>query len=199
VTSSGSPSAFTSFGPSYDGRVKPEICARGTNSALVDTNGLTTYGNGTSFATPIMAGMMACLLQKYKTAFRSFNISTLLNSVFQTGNLFDNPTAQMGYGIPDFQKAEQNLSIFNSIYSIQKNSFIAAYNSVFKTIRIQFLDGRNPQQSSVKIYSITGSLLLQQAITDASTILRTDKMPQGIYFICVTENGKTETRKLLIQ
>lgn len=199
VTSSGSPSAFTSFGPSFDGRVKPEICAMGTRSALVDITGITIYGSGTSFATPIMAGMMACLLQRYKSMEPNPSITVLLNSVFKTGNLFNNPTARMGYGIPDFWQAERNLPIFNSIYSIQKNSFIVAYNSVFKTIRIQFVDGRNPQQSSVKIFSITGSLLLNQPLTDSSTILKTDKMVQGIYVIFVTENGKTETRKILIQ
>ena len=95
VTSTGLPSSFSSFGPSSDNRVKPEICATGTASALVSTGGTTTYGNGTSFATPIMAGMMACLLQRYKAFDPNPVIQVLLNSVFASGSLYNNPTAQI--------------------------------------------------------------------------------------------------------
>ncbi|MEI8273835.1 MAG: S8 family peptidase, partial [Paludibacter sp.] len=198
VTSAGVPSSFTSFGPSYDGRVKPEICATGTASALVNTSGTPAYGNGTSFATPIMAGMMACLLQKYKTQTQNPSVWSLLQSVFKTGSIYSNPTAQMGYGIPDFKVAEQNLTTFDSVQQLQKFSFILTENTVFKSLIIRFVAWNTPIQASVRIYSVSGKQIFNQVITDSYTIIKTSNFPTGIYAVCVTENGKTETRKIVI-
>ena len=199
VTSTGIPSSFSSFGPSYDGRVKPEICATGTSSALVNTSGTPSYGNGTSFATPIMAGMMACLLQKYKSINPNPSVQSLLQAVFKTGNLFSIPTVQMGYGIPDFMTAEQNLFTLNNITQTQNNSFLLSYNNVFKTLIIRLPNGNTPQNTSVKIYSVTGKMFVNLPITDSPIVLRTFNFTPGIYAVCVSENGKTETRKILIQ
>ena len=199
VTSAGVASSFTSFGPSYDGRVKPEICATGTSSALVSTAGLPSYGSGTSFATPIMAGMMACLLQKYKSINTNPSVQSLLQSVFKTGNLYNSPTAQMGYGIPDFVAAEQNLFTLNAVSQILNNSFILSYNQIFKTLIIRLPNGNTLQNASVKIYSVTGRMMVNQSVTDSPIVLRTFNFVPGIYAVCVSENGKTETRKILIQ
>lgn len=199
VTSSGSPSIFSSFGPSSDGRVKPEVCALGTSSAVVDTNGMPGYGNGTSFASPVMAGMLACLLQRYKVLNSNNDVTTLINSVFESSNQFINPTAQEGYGIPDFAKAEENLLTFDSFRKAEKSNFVLAYNSLAKTINIRFLGRENSLGFSVRIYSVTGSLLVNQAITDSNIYLKADKLTPGIYAVCVCGNGKTETKKMIIK
>ena len=199
VASTGLPSDFSSYGPSSDGRVKPEVCATGTSSALIYTTGSPGYGNGTSFATPIMAGMMACLLQRYKSIDQNTDVQTLLNSVFKSGSLYANPTAQMGYGIPDFVRAEQNLKVFDSIQKIQKYNFVIAYNPSYHTLTIRFNTGVNPLNSFVRIYSMTGSLLVNRPLTESSTILNTNMFQAGIYAVSVTEGGKTKARKVLIQ
>jgi len=199
VTSAGISSSFSSFGPSSDGRVKPEVCATGTSSALVNTAGAPGYGNGTSFATPIMAGMMACLLQRYKAIDPMIDIQTLLNAVFKSGSLYNNPTTQMGYGIPDFVKSEQNLKVFDSIMQIKKSDIVIAYNSPYQIISIRFTDGKNPLNTFVRIYSMTGSLMVNQPLTESSTVLRTNNFQTGIYAISISVNGKTEITKVLIR
>lgn len=198
VTSAGISSSFSSYGPSSDGRVKPEVCATGSYSALVNTVGIPGYGSGTSFATPIMAGMMACLLQRYKVIDAMVDVQTLLNAVFKSGSLYANPTAQMGYGIPDFVNSEQNLKVFDSFRQIQKSDFVIAYNSPNQIINIRFTDGRDPVNTTVRIYSMTGSLLVNQPLTGSFTVLQTNTFQPGIYAISISENGKTETRKLII-
>ncbi len=199
VTSIGIPSSFTSFGPSSDGRVKPEICAMGTQTAIVDPNGTPTNGNGTSFATPAMAGMMACLLQKYKVTNSNPNVDFFQQSVFKTGNHFNNPTAQMGYGIPDFVQAETNLTFLNSLNQIRKNNFTIATNYIFKTLIIRFSGITNPVNSSIRIYSITGDLIISQSLSDSPTVIRTEHFTPGIYAVCISENGKTVTQKVMIR
>jgi subtilisin family serine protease len=199
VTTTGIPSSFSSFGPSSDGRVKPEICATGTSSAVVNTGGVTTYENGTSFATPIMAGMMACLLQKYKDINTMIDVPTLLNSVFKSGSLYNAPTTQMGYGIPNFQQAEQNLVLFNSLRLVEQSKFSIGYNPTYHTISIRFTDGRNPVNGSVRIYSMTGSQLVNQPLVDSSTFLRTDQFQTGVYAVVISVDGNTETNKVIIR
>jgi subtilisin family serine protease len=62
----GAMAGFSSWGPSADGRVKPDVCALGVNNSLVAVNGdpnAYTTGSGTSFSTPLVAGVAACLMQ----------------------------------------------------------------------------------------------------------------------------------------
>ena len=80
-------SPFSSFGPSSDNRVKPEICAIGSSAAIVNAGGVASYSNGTSFASPIMAGMVACLLQRYKAFDPNPAVSVFLNSLFASANI----------------------------------------------------------------------------------------------------------------
>ena len=199
VTSTGVPSSFTSFGPSYDGRTKPEICATGTSSAIVTTAGSPSYGNGTSFATPIMAGMMACLLQRYKSLTTHQHIQDFLNSVFKTGNLFNNPTAQMGYGIPDFVKAEQNLVLLNAVTQVEDKNYTIIYNPVNHNLIFRFSSGFTPSNSFINMYNVIGKLILNTSITDTLFEINTTNLVPGIYAVSVVVNGNAKTEKIIIR
>lgn len=199
VTSTGASSNFSSFGPSSDGRVKPEVCAMGSSSAIISTNGMSTFGSGTSFASPIMAGMMACLLQRYKVLNKNISVNTMIKSVFKSANSFHNPTAQAGYGIPDFAKAEQNLRIFDSLSKVENTNFVITYDSSLKTINLRLMDDGNLQDASVRIYSMDGSLKVNLPINDSSIVVKTDRFVPGVYAICIFENGKAETNKMIIR
>ena len=53
---------FSSIGPAADGRIKPDVCAVGKGACVISPKNETVYyGNGTSFATPLVAGLAACL------------------------------------------------------------------------------------------------------------------------------------------
>lgn len=107
VDAMGNPSWFTSYGPTADGRIKPDVAALGSDATVIYGNQI-SYADGTSFASPIMAGAMACLIQ--------FQPNTLPDELRETvrasANRYDNPSSQMGYGIPDFEKIyNDNLSV----------------------------------------------------------------------------------------
>ncbi|MDP4240127.1 MAG: S8 family peptidase [Bacteroidota bacterium] len=199
VTANGTASDFSSFGPSSDGRVKPELCATGSSAALIGTGGITGYGSGTSFATPIMAGMLACLLQRYKALDKNLDLPVLLNVVLASGSLHTDPTAQLGYGIPDFVQAERNLKMVDSIRQANRDNYIIEYDSSLNAIHIRLIDFLPPSNTTVRIYSMNGSMLLSQPIVDSSTVLKTDKFPVGIYAVCISGNGGPETRKVMIK
>jgi subtilisin family serine protease len=192
-------SVFSSFGPSSDSRVKPEVCALGTASSVVNTIGTPIYANGTSFSSPIMAGMMACFLQKALVENPYCNLQTLLQSVFKSGSLYNNPTAQKGYGIPNFQKAVSNLVTLTKLQVDEINHVTVVNDNVNKTLQICFIDFKNFAGSTIQIYSITGNLLINKALTQPETVLHTDKLASGIYAVCISGNDKTSTFKVIIR
>lgn len=93
--------AFSSFGPSSDGDVKPNVCAIGFDTVIADLDSTIRVGNGTSFSSPVIAGMTACLMQAYKDR----KPMDLFRAIEQSSHQFNNPDDALGYGIPDYWKA----------------------------------------------------------------------------------------------
>jgi serine protease AprX len=102
VNNNGIVGSFSSYGPSSDGQVKPSIAAVGVGAVIANTgNGQPTFGNGTSFACPNIAGLTTCLWQ----AFPEVNNITIINTLQQAANRATNPDTRTGYGIPNMKKA----------------------------------------------------------------------------------------------
>lgn len=96
---------FSSFGPSADGRVKPEVCAVGKQTALIDpNNGYVINSNGTSFACPLLAGMAACLWSALPNATNM----EIRERIIRSADKYTHPQEQYGYGIPDAWLAYTN-------------------------------------------------------------------------------------------
>lgn len=92
---------FSSLGNTADGRIKPDVVARGGNSAIMRSNGIVGSANGTSFSSPILCGMVACLWQ----ALPHLTSYELMELVRKNGNNSVHPDNVYGYGLPDFYKA----------------------------------------------------------------------------------------------
>ena len=56
---------FSSFGPTSDGRIKPEVSAQGGNVYVINYLGNIATSNGTSFSSPVMTGVITCLWQAF--------------------------------------------------------------------------------------------------------------------------------------
>ena len=92
---------FSSVGPSQDGRVKPDVVAMGAPARLVNGRGVIMSDMGTSFAAPIVCGLVACLWQAlpYKKA------EDIMELIRQTSNNHEHPDNIYGYGMPNFWRA----------------------------------------------------------------------------------------------
>ena len=101
VNTRGLVSFFSSIGYSADGRVKPDVCAQGSMACVLGSNGHTTYANGTSFSSPILTGMVACLWQ----ALPNLTAYEIMEIVRKSGNASSTPNVKYGNGIPDFMDA----------------------------------------------------------------------------------------------
>ncbi len=97
---------FSSFGPTADGRIKPDVSAPGVMIAAVSANGKGIAGsNGTSLSSPLVTGLMACLMQAVPDATNQ----ELVDAVRQTASQSASPDNELGYGLPDFAAAYRRL------------------------------------------------------------------------------------------
>jgi subtilisin family serine protease len=134
----GNVASFSSHGPTYDGRIKPEVSAQGVSTfgAIAGTNDGYRFANGTSAATPIASGVAALLLSAHQhlknTQIRSILLETSSNSV--------NPNNQIGYGIISAKDAIEfpNLEKEGAEYILHKtfldeNIIASSVNIVFQS------------------------------------------------------------------
>lgn len=101
VNSSGVVGSFSSYGPSRDGRIKPDAAAVGVAAFVQHPNNFIVAGNGTSYATPKLAGLATCLWQ----GFPEFNNYTIREAIIKSSNNFNTPNDRLGYGIPNMKTA----------------------------------------------------------------------------------------------
>lgn len=136
VTHLGRLAYFSSHGPSFDGRVKPDVCAVGDGTWTVNATGRVTQSSGTSFSSPLFAGMVTCLWQ----AFPEKSNVEVMEAVRQSGSRYDNPDSLMGNGIPDLLKAYNLLRQPKlSKSSVLFDSFVAEYDTLFFKIQTKFV------------------------------------------------------------
>lgn len=95
---------FSSVGNTADGRVNPDVVAVGLGSDVMGTDGNLRHANGTSFSSPIMCGMVACLWQ----ACPELTAKEIIELVRRSGDRAVFPDNIYGYGIPDLWKAYQS-------------------------------------------------------------------------------------------
>jgi serine protease AprX len=106
VDSMGYITLFSSRGPSYDGRIKPDICAQGLNTVGQYPSGQFMYAAGTSCSAPIITGMAACLWQSCPGA----GSNEIVRTFQLASDRFFNPDSSYGYGIPNLIKANNLLA-----------------------------------------------------------------------------------------
>ena len=93
--------SFSSVGPSDDGRVKPDIMALGSPATVITGRGAISNDMGTSFAAPIVSGMVACLWQSSPKS----TASEIMDAIRKGADQHDSPNNIFGYGIADFEKS----------------------------------------------------------------------------------------------
>jgi len=101
VTTSGGVGVFSSYGPSSDGQVKPDVASVGVGAMIQSTINTVGTSNGTSFACPNMAGLSAILWQ----AFPEVNNMRIVKALREAGSIASSPNDRIGYGIPDLKSA----------------------------------------------------------------------------------------------
>jgi hypothetical protein len=150
--SSGNYAYFSSTGTVNGNYIKPNIASDGWNSYVAFPDSLYGYGSGTSFASPINAGMMACLWQ----AKPDLNQAQLRLAIEKSASQYSHPDSLLGYGIPDYNKA----LLLAGVNIISKTTFQAYPNPFTKYLTIA-VDGSLSGIYEISLISITGEIILK--------------------------------------
>ncbi len=180
--------AFSSIGPSFDGRVKPDVCAKGAGSTVSNSSGSITTANGTSFSSPILAGMVAT----FWSAVPNMTNAQIVQFVKESADIYANPTIYKGYGVPDFQLALTNAL---SVDSYENDSIILYPNPVQDRLTIVFPESETT--SKLVLYNNIGQQLEEFVISETNPTIYLDNLASGLYFYQLKAANKTTQGKLL--
>ena len=181
---------FSSIGPSFDGRVKPDVTAQGQAVVLSDVSGNIGTASGTSFSCPITAGMIACLWQALPTKTNA----QIKQIITQSADRFSLPTIQYGYGIPDFSLALANGL---SVAEFSKNDFLVYPNPTFDSISVTFPEAFN--EGKVIIYTILGQKVFESEVSKQFSVISIQSLSKGTYLYKIESNGTTQSGKIIKQ
>lgn len=188
------PAYFSSYGPASDGKIKPNVTALGLRTVAHRQDGALGYINGTSFSSPVMAGMAACLWQAFPYA----TAKEVKGAIEWSAHLYEKPDSLMGYGIPDMEKASFFLmNLFSDTHQISKQWTVYP-NPIEDVLILQKNGSRLMNEISIDLFSIDGKLLKKWIRSDASRIELHDmqSLPSGILILKISSDNFSETIKL---
>ncbi len=187
---------FSSIGPTGDGRIKPDVMAMG--AATIVAYGIDTIGPGygTSFASPIIAGMSACLIQ----ANPETDLITIRSSIKQSSSNSGSPDNNMGWGIPDYELANSNMTTVEYT-SLADNDLINAWPNPFSGNNLNIaLNVSNITNGMIQLVDLTGNIIQQETISNSRKTIRFENLsdlPSGIYFLRVVADNRAEVAKIV--
>lgn len=194
-------SSFSSYGPSYDKRTKPNLCARASYVYVADDDNDFTRSNGTSFATPIMAGAVACLMQANPTK----SIEEMIDALHKSGDHSHDPNNTYGYGIPDIFIAHSKLNrnpyfdykkekLFSpGINTFENRIFYRFYSPTAQTVTITVV--KKGKKKDKEVYRIQKTVSAEGFLQ--GEVPKVKKYKKGEYvFSLTTADGTVYTRKI---
>ena len=182
--------SFSSFGPTADNRIKPDVLAQGQNTTIVNfSSGSVSTSNGTSFSSPVMAGVIACFWE----AFPNKTNVEIMNLIRNYSDKYNNPTDQYGYGIPDFEAA------YNTVLSLQDFDVFSKIKISPNPVKDFFSISKNNillTDYSAEIFNILGQKVIELS-NFSSNKIDTSFLEKGIYLLKIQKGNQHKTIKLI--
>ena len=205
VSSSGTIAYFCSRGPTYDGRIKPEVCAMGIGvwcASSSDDNTLITQSNGTSTAAPLICGAAAVIMSAQPT----WTAMNVRDALLNTASQFNNPDTIYGYGIVDVMAAinyGESTGVESGSGFPKDFQISAAYPNPFNPSVSVDITVAVGSHLIVEVLDISGGMISR--LYNGYTVYSTNKLnwipngiPAGLYFIRATLNGWSYIQKVTL-
>jgi len=173
---------FSSHGPTVDGRMKPNVVAQGLNTVVCDLeNGIRT-AKGTSFSSPILAGMAASLW----SAMPEISSMRLYDFIQESGHLYPDGNNDYGYGVPDFYQVLQQVGVDELV-----DNDLSVYPNPFEDHLIVDLSQFNPKKEvELSIYNHLGQqVYFKKAKVEPNHRIEID-LPRAIYTLKAKQSNK---------
>jgi len=184
-------SSFSSWGYTADQRIKPDLMAMGSSVSVVESSGKIVQSNGTSFSTPIMAGLAACLWE----ALPDLDSFAMLRLLRETADRFQNPDSLTGYGIADVYKAYSQQKTGIQPIFISPDAVYISVNPFDNRLYINLLQMEQYNFCRVDIYTALGNRILM--VSDLTDSIDISYLPKGIYIVSLRVGDKQWVRKFV--
>jgi subtilisin family serine protease len=191
VNAQGYIAPFSSRGPSYDGRVKPELVAMGSGTAFQYWNGNLGIGSGTSFSSPLMAGAVAALWQAYP----EMSAEELILATRESGNRMANPDATYGYGIPSMARAYWGIS---SSRALRAGTGLEFYPNPASDRIVIRLPAGSLGPYTLKYYDLNGAIADAQSVSLPGEVMLPAGLAPGFYILELNSPGGIFRNRLII-
>lgn len=197
VDNKGVASFFTSYGPSADGRIKPEVVATGTSTAVVKSNGVIGYSNGTSFSSPLMAGVVACYLQYLKEENKLLPVPDIIQTILASSHLYNSPQSQLGYGIPDFSKIPGLTTSIDLTRHRNTETYTLITDSYHRQIMLTPINAAGT--ISYRIVNSSGQEVVASHFINNQVSINLSHLASGIYLLIVQDTSGPRPHKIILQ
>ncbi len=187
VDPNGARASFSSIGFTADGRTKPDVMATGSPARMISNGHEVISAQGTSFATPILCGGIACLWQ----ARPEWSVAELIEAVQQSGSRADAPDEYMGYGIPNLNQALNYHS--NAPVPAKRKPLAVAYTDNGKLSLLQ----PATRQTNVSIYNSLGQKIYSSIVKQGCSHIGYPPAA-GILFILLDNGEQHHIQKIHI-
>ena len=168
---------FSSIGPSFDGRVKPDVCAKGLGTTVCSPTGTIYASNGTSFSSPVIAGMVAT----FWSAVPNLSAQQVVQFIKQSSDNYSNPTIQKGYGIPDFQLALAAALNMEIIVDEDPKYFTVYPNPTENLMFLRLEDAS--EKGMIEIINTLGQKVAEKEFEGSyNAFIDLEDLPKGIYY-----------------
>lgn len=192
INQSGTLASFSSTGPTADGRIKPDLVAQGVSTVIGTPSGAISRGNGTSFSSPLVAGLATGFWQ----AFPRLTATQVRDLLRQSGSQADKPDNQYGYGVPSFPKAAQ-LVTQQLAFSVYPNPFTNA-----DRLQIQWQEVPNNAPVDLRLTDLSGRVLVQQRFGAGQGLFVSPQpfnLQAGLYLLTLSTADQKRTIRVLKQ
>jgi len=197
VDASGQRAYFSSVGPTYDSRIKPDVMAMGEDTYVASGYiggwyGDYYNGSGTSFSNPVLAGAVACLRQACPNA----SVQEICDALRQSGNNANNPNNDCGYGIPNLVAALEILVNNIDEVTFDEGDFINVYPNPGKgNMNIAIMEDMNEFNGT--IYDMAGRVLYNTMnVNDLERFL--NDLDSGVYHIVAASEERQQVLKIVV-
>lgn len=192
VDAQGNYSTFSSTAPAGLAFVKPNVVALGEQISISSSQGAYTNANGTSFASPVIAGLAACLWQANPNK-TQFEIKEIIE---KSAHQYNAPDKLIGYGIPDFSQTIERVNLLDE----EINTSILFPNPT-RLQNITLVHKANSMITDVKLFDRTAQELMGISFTNLNPELTTIFIPslsKGSYYLAFVTNSGTFQKQLIV-
>ncbi|MBL7765156.1 MAG: S8 family peptidase [Chitinophagaceae bacterium] len=181
------------YGPNFLGVVKPDGMAMGKGSVLIGGSCNPGVSNGSSFASPMMCGSIACLWQSAPTL-TNWEIRQIVR---MSSDRYNNPNNTHGYGIPNFQQAHQIILGTDDVQQLDYR-FSVYPNPSSGELYIRSFDA-SLQNFSYAVYDLQGHLITRsEKVVQGSVHAQAfSALASGTYVVVIAAGGKVWSTKVV--